>query len=148
MCGSLEFKKAQDPKNRILGFFSGMKGVLMSVDRKMYGFGREFPGKNSLGETPFEREVLFACRWVRESGSDSFFVFGDSQVMQNILDYLGGEDVRSIGSENHTGLITSGVRKFLKEKNLDGVDIEVESMGNGTCDYQVRLSRSKHETKS
>lgn len=120
----------------------------MSVDRKMYGFGREFPGKNSLGETSFEREVLFACRWVRKSGSDSFFVFGDSQAMLNILDYLGCEEVESIGSDNHTGLITSGVRKFLKEKNLDGVDIEVESMENGTHDFQVRLSKLNSETNS
>lgn len=112
----------------------------MSVDRKMYGFGREFPGKNSLGETPFEREMLFVCRWVSESGSDAFFIFDDSPIMQNICDYLGSEEVGTIGGDNHIGLITCGVHKFLKERDLWGVDFEVEAMGNGTC--EVRLSKS------
>lgn len=114
----------------------------MSADRLMYRFPREFAGKNSLGQSAFECEVLFARRHAIKSGSDVFYVSGD--LMSQIKDYLGKDSVEKIGVQNYKELIVCGINDLLAQKELNDVSVEVEAMQSveeSSLFYQVKLAK-------
>ena len=89
----------------------------------------DYRPKQSLGETDFEREVVFAHRWAIRGGSETILV--SEEIMAMARECLGKENIREIGNDDQIGILAAAVRKVLLNKGLDGVRLDLDDIENG-----------------
>lgn len=94
--------------------------------------------KKSLGKNAFEREILFAFRWAMRSGRECVEFTED--VVVGARDYLSSSGVE-VDNLDKVQLVSQATKRFLEEKELDGVDVGPDEYGNKPIS-RVNLSRT------
>jgi len=88
-----------------------------------------YRSKQSLGETDFEREVVFAHRWARRGGRETIYL--SDRIISGARECLGSDGVAENGVGDNVSVLVSAIGKLLHDKELKGVGLDLSDVESG-----------------